>query len=288
MPAAANAADDQASLPPMSYSASCVASSPADTLAFEASRSRAGAFLTRRSPRGASLDARDRTPRRDHRARLNVPIPRATPKTTSVDFAPGGSFYLSTFSPLAFADSPFVTFLLSIVASRVPRHGPCQEGRPLRERHHRHRRGCLPRARQPRQRVRVQLPGTSSSSPSSARRTSTFRAHQHRGRLRGVPQPPATSPSSSLVVFPTRRNQGGGGKMPGGMGGPGGNNPMAFGKSKAKFQMEPNTGVTFDDAGRDEAKNDFGGCRVPQARALHQRRCQDPQGCAPRRSPRYR
>jgi cell division protease FtsH len=33
---------------------------------------------------------------------------------------------------------------------------------------------------------------------------------------------------------------------------------MAFGKSKAKFQMEPNTGVTFDDvAGVDEAKADF-------------------------------
>ena len=43
--------------------------------------------------------------------------------------------------------------------------------------------------------------------------------------------------------------------MPGGMGG---NNPMAFGKSKAKLQMEPNTGVTFDDvAGVDEAKQDF-------------------------------
>ena len=56
----------------------------------------------------------------------------------------------------------------------------------------------------------------------------------------------------------TRRNQSNGGGMPGGMGGPGGNNPMAFGKSKAKFQMEPNTGVTFDDvAGVDEAKNDF-------------------------------
>ena len=42
------------------------------------------------------------------------------------------------------------------------------------------------------------------------------------------------------------------------MGGPGGNNPLAFGKSKAKFQMEPNTGVTFDDvAGVQEAKNDF-------------------------------
>lgn len=45
----------------------------------------------------------------------------------------------------------------------------------------------------------------------------------------------------------------------GGMGGPGGpNNPMNFGRSKAKFQMEPNTGVTFDDvAGVDEAKQDF-------------------------------
>ena len=42
--------------------------------------------------------------------------------------------------------------------------------------------------------------------------------------------------------------------MPGG--GPG--NPMAFGKSKAKFQMEPNTGITFADvAGVDEAKQDF-------------------------------
>ncbi len=44
----------------------------------------------------------------------------------------------------------------------------------------------------------------------------------------------------------------------GGVGGPGGNNPLAFGKSKAKFQMEPNTGITFDDvAGVDEAKQDF-------------------------------
>ena len=42
------------------------------------------------------------------------------------------------------------------------------------------------------------------------------------------------------------------------MGGPGGNNPLNFGKSKAKFQMEPNTGITFSDvAGVDEAKADF-------------------------------
>ncbi|CAL5403856.1 unnamed protein product [Camellia sinensis] len=45
----------------------------------------------------------------------------------------------------------------------------------------------------------------------------------------------------------------------GGMGGPGGPGfPLAFGQSKAKFQMEPNTEVTFDDvAGVDEAKQDF-------------------------------
>jgi cell division protease FtsH len=40
-------------------------------------------------------------------------------------------------------------------------------------------------------------------------------------------------------------------------GGPGGG-PAQFGKSKAKFQMQPNTGITFDDvAGVDEAKQDF-------------------------------
>lgn len=41
-----------------------------------------------------------------------------------------------------------------------------------------------------------------------------------------------------------------------GAGGP--NLPFGLGRSKAKFQMEPNTGVTFDDvAGVDEAKQDF-------------------------------
>lgn len=41
-----------------------------------------------------------------------------------------------------------------------------------------------------------------------------------------------------------------------GPGGPG--NPMQFGKSRAKFQVDANTGVTFDDvAGVDEAKQDF-------------------------------
>ena len=113
------------------------------------------------------------------------------------------------------------------------------------------------------QRVRVQLPGTSAELLSKFREKNIdFAAHTN------------TEDGSAVflnllgnLAFPlllvgglfllTRRNQGGG-NMPGGMGGPGGNNPMAFGKSKAKFQMEPNTGVTFEDvAGVDEAKNDF-------------------------------
>lgn len=53
-------------------------------------------------------------------------------------------------------------------------------------------------------------------------------------------------------LFLLSRRQGGG------MSGPGGNNPLNFGKSKAKFQMEPNTGITFADvAGVEEAKQDF-------------------------------
>lgn len=43
-----------------------------------------------------------------------------------------------------------------------------------------------------------------------------------------------------------------------GAGGGGPNLPFGLGRSKAKFQMEPNTGITFDDvAGVDEAKQDF-------------------------------
>jgi cell division protease FtsH len=108
------------------------------------------------------------------------------------------------------------------------------------------------------QRVRVQLPGTSSELLQKFREKKVdFAAHSN------------TEDSGAVflnllgnLAFPlllvgglfllSRRSQGG----MGGMGGP--NNPMAFGKSKAKFQMEPNTGVTFGDvAGVDEAKQDF-------------------------------
>ena len=64
--------------------------------------------------------------------------------------------------------------------------------------------------------------------------------------------------------------RGGGAGGPGGFGG--GNNPMQMGKSKAKFQMEPNTGITFGDvAGVKEAKEDFEEVRWERSReALRQ------------------
>merc|ERR1719223_1865682 len=117
------------------------------------------------------------------------------------------------------------------------------------------------------QRVRVQLPGTSAELLSKFREKNIdFAAHTNSEdgsavflNLLGNLAFPLLLVGGLFLL--TRRNQGGqggpgGGNMPGG--GPGGNNPLAFGKSKAKFQMEPNTGVTFDDvAGVQEAKNDF-------------------------------
>ena len=116
------------------------------------------------------------------------------------------------------------------------------------------------------QRVRVQLPGTSAELLAKFREKNIdFAAHTNSEdgsavflNLLGNLAFPLLLVGGLFLL--TRRNQGGGqgggGNMPGGMGG--GQNPMAFGKSKAKFQMEPNTGITFDDvAGVDEAKNDF-------------------------------
>ncbi|WOK98348.1 ATP-dependent zinc metalloprotease FTSH 2, chloroplastic [Canna indica] len=108
------------------------------------------------------------------------------------------------------------------------------------------------------QRVRVQLPGLSQELLQKLREKNIdFAAHN------------AQEDSGSLLfnlignlAFPliligglfllSRRSSGG-------LGGPGGPGfPLGFGQSRAKFQMEPNTGVTFDDvAGVDEAKQDF-------------------------------
>ncbi|XP_078442556.1 ATP-dependent zinc metalloprotease FTSH 2, chloroplastic-like [Wolffia australiana] len=108
------------------------------------------------------------------------------------------------------------------------------------------------------QRVRVQLPGLSQEILKKFKEKKVdFAAHN------------AQEDSGSLLfnlignlAFPllligglfflSRRSSGGAG----GPGGPG--FPLGIGQSKAKFQMEPNTGVTFDDvAGVDEAKQDF-------------------------------
>ena len=114
------------------------------------------------------------------------------------------------------------------------------------------------------QRVRVQLPGASQELLAKFRQKGIdFAAHtaQEDGgavflNLLGNLAFPLLLVGGLFLL--SRRNGGQGGGMggPGGPGGPG--NPMAFGKSKAKFQMEPNTGVTFDDvAGVDEAKSEF-------------------------------
>jgi cell division protease FtsH len=108
------------------------------------------------------------------------------------------------------------------------------------------------------QRVRVQLPGLSQELLQKLREKNIdFAAHNQ--------QEDSGSLLFNLIgnlAFPliligglfllSRRGSGG-------MGGPNGPGfPLGFGQSKAKFQMEPNTGVTFDDvAGVDEAKQDF-------------------------------
>jgi len=106
------------------------------------------------------------------------------------------------------------------------------------------------------QRVRVQLPGTSAELLQKFREKKVdFAAHNAQedptnvvmGLLANLAFPFLLV--AGLFILSRRSQQGGPG---------GGNNPLAFGKSKAKFAMEPNTGVTFADvAGVDEAKQDF-------------------------------
>ncbi|GAQ84699.1 FtsH extracellular protease family [Klebsormidium nitens] len=109
------------------------------------------------------------------------------------------------------------------------------------------------------QRVRVQLPGLSQELLKKFREKSIdFASHNASEDTGSVFFNILGNLAFPLLLvgglFLLSRRSGGGGL--GGPGGPG--NPMAFGKSKAKFQMEPNTGVTFDDvAGVDEAKQDF-------------------------------
>jgi len=107
------------------------------------------------------------------------------------------------------------------------------------------------------QRVRVQLPGTSPELLNKFREKKIdFAAHSNTEdggavflNLLGNLAFPLLLVGGLFLL--SRRTQGGLGP-----GGPG--NPLSFGKSRARFQMEPNTGVTFADvAGVDEAKSDF-------------------------------
>ncbi|CAN8247552.1 unnamed protein product [Cochlearia groenlandica] len=106
------------------------------------------------------------------------------------------------------------------------------------------------------QRVRVQLPGLSQELLQKLRaKNIDFAAHNAQEDQGSV-----LFNLISNLAFPALLIGGlfllSRGSPGGGMGGPGG--PLQFGQSKAKFQMEPNTGVTFDDvAGVDEAKQDF-------------------------------
>lgn len=107
------------------------------------------------------------------------------------------------------------------------------------------------------QRVRVQLPGLSQELLQKLREKNIdFAAHNAQEDSGNVLFNLIGNLAFPLLLigglFLLSRRSGGG------MGGPGGGFPLQFGQSKAKFQMEPNTGVTFDDvAGVDEAKQDF-------------------------------
>ncbi|GMH12636.1 hypothetical protein Nepgr_014477 [Nepenthes gracilis] len=108
------------------------------------------------------------------------------------------------------------------------------------------------------QRVRVQLPGLSQELLQKFREKNIdFAAHNAQEESGSVLFNLIGNLAFPLILIGglfliSRRTSGG-------LGGPGGPGfPLAFGQSRAKFQMEPNTGVTFDDvAGVDEAKQDF-------------------------------
>ncbi|KAK6127532.1 hypothetical protein DH2020_038735 [Rehmannia glutinosa] len=104
------------------------------------------------------------------------------------------------------------------------------------------------------QRVRVQLPGLPQELLRKLKQKNVdFAAHPVEVNMTGVVLDLLGNLAFPLLLLGTlflRRSSSG---VPGGP-----NLPFGLGRSKAKFQMEPNTGVTFDDvAGVDEAKQDF-------------------------------
>ena len=108
------------------------------------------------------------------------------------------------------------------------------------------------------QRVRVQLPGTKQELLRKWKvKNVNFDAHATEENTSNFIFNLLRNLAFPLILIGTillysRRSQSG-------MGGPGGPRfPLALGRSKEKFEMEPNTGITFDDvAGVEEAKQYF-------------------------------
>ncbi|PIN15674.1 AAA+-type ATPase containing the peptidase M41 domain [Handroanthus impetiginosus] len=104
------------------------------------------------------------------------------------------------------------------------------------------------------QRVRVQLPGFPQELLSKLKEKNVdFAAHPVEMNMAGAILDLLGNLAFPLILLGALLLRRSSSNMPGGP-----NLPFGLGRSKAKFQMEPNTGVTFDDvAGIDEAKQDF-------------------------------
>lgn len=108
------------------------------------------------------------------------------------------------------------------------------------------------------QRVRIQLPGTNQELLRKLKvKNVDFAAHPIEENMRDFIFNLLGNLAFPLILIGTLLLASG--RSQSGMGGPGGPGfPLGLGRSKAKFEMEPNTGITFDDvAGVDEAKQDF-------------------------------
>ncbi|KAI3462258.1 hypothetical protein Pfo_018921 [Paulownia fortunei] len=104
------------------------------------------------------------------------------------------------------------------------------------------------------QRVRIQLPGLQQELLRKLKQKDVdFAAHPMEVNVTGPILDLLGNLAFPLILLGTLLLRRSPSNIPGGP-----NLPFGLGRSKAKFQMEPNTGVTFDDvAGVDEAKQDF-------------------------------
>ncbi len=175
---------------------------------------------------------------------------------------------------------------------RVPRPRPRAEGRPLRERHHRDRRGREPGARQPRparpRSAAGHVAGAALQVPRQGRRLRGALAGRGRRRRRrgpaGQPRVPAAARRRALpAVAPRRRPRGHRRRRP--------REPDGL----WQVQGQVPDGAQHGDRVRRRRRRRrgqaglYGGGRVPQeARAVHGRGRQDPQGRAAGRPARDR